>query len=509
MPRPLRVFLCHASQDKPVVWKIHRYLKQHGIQPWLDQLELLPGQDWKVEIPKAIDASDVILVCLSKNSVNKEGYVQKEITFALDKALEKPEGTIFIIPVKLEECEIPQRLSRFQWVEYFRADGRKQILAGLNVRAKELGEDISPVFLEEVRKGKPATKQSGSESQPLDEVGHELSKSQKVKAQPTPVEKKTQERNRITDLRKVGFGGAVIAGLLLILVGGNYYFNNYKPSQTTPQTTILLETPTAKPRTPTPTKTITPVPPTITPTPGIGSIYTSKDVLMMYIPAGSFSMGSNIRDDESPIHAVYLDAYYIDKFEVTNASYEKCVEAGECKPPVPSNSNSRFAYYSNPEFDEYPVVYVSWEMAKTYCEWRGDRLPTEAEWEKAARGEDGRTFPWGDGYNCDRANIIFNDTYCNGDTSKVGIYLQGVSPYGTYDMAGNAWEWVSDWYDGEYYMKSPSFNPLGPETGSAKVFRGGSWSDRADAIMTTRRNYSDPTSIFNNVGFRCALSPTK
>ena len=108
MPRPLRVFLCHASQDKPSVWKLYRYLKQHGVQPWLDQQDLLPGEDWEVEIPKALFASDVILVCLSKNSVNKEGFVQKEITFALDKAMEKPEGTIFIIPVKLEDCEIPQ-----------------------------------------------------------------------------------------------------------------------------------------------------------------------------------------------------------------------------------------------------------------------------------------------------------------------------------------------------------------------------------------------------------------
>ena len=506
MPRQLRVFLCHSSQDKPAVRKLYSYLKQHGIQPWLDQTDLLPGQNWEVEIPKALFNSDVILVCLSKSSVNKEGYVQKEITFALDKALEKPEGTIFIVPVKLEECEIPQRLSRYQWVEYFRADGRKHILAGLNVRAKELGDDIAPVLLEEVRKEKPATKKSGSEIRTLDEARGDTPKSRKPMAHPASVEEKGHKRKKITDFRKWGFVGVVIAGLLLMLFGGNYYFNNYLPAQVASSATVLPDTPTAKPRTPTPTKTITPVPPTITPTPGIGSIYNSEGVLMMYIPAGSFSMGSNTIEDESPVHAIYLDAYYMDKFEVTNASYEKCVEAGECKPPIPSNSNTRFAYYSNPEFDEYPVVYVSWEMAKTYCEWRGTRLPTEAEWEKAARGEDGRTYPWGEGYNCDRANFIYSDTYCNADTSKVGIYLQGVSPYGIYDMAGNAWEWVNDWYDGEYYKKSPSFNPLGPDTGSVKVLRGGSWNDRAEAIMTTIRNYLDPASINNNVGFRCAVS---
>ena len=139
MPRQLRVFLCHASQDKPAVRRLHRYLKQHGISPWLDQMDLLPGQNWEVEIPKALFNSDVILVCLSKNSVNKEGYVQKEIVYALDKAMEKPQGTIFIIPVKLEECDVPKRLSPYQWVDYYRTDGRKRLLMGLNELVKNFG----------------------------------------------------------------------------------------------------------------------------------------------------------------------------------------------------------------------------------------------------------------------------------------------------------------------------------------------------------------------------------
>jgi hypothetical protein len=141
MSRPLRVFLCHATQDKPAVWRLHRYLKQHGVQPWLDQEDLLPGQDWQMEIPKAIDVADVIVVCLSKNSVDKEGYVQKEISFALDKALEKPEGAIFIIPAKLEECDIPRRLSRYQWVDLFREDGYQRLGLSLNKRADGLGAD--------------------------------------------------------------------------------------------------------------------------------------------------------------------------------------------------------------------------------------------------------------------------------------------------------------------------------------------------------------------------------
>ena len=144
MPRPLRVFLCHASQDKPAVRKLHRYLKQHGIEPWLDEIDLLPGENWEVEIPRALNASDVILVCLSKNSINKEGYVQKEISFALDKALEKPDGTIFIIPIRLDECEVPDRLQPYQYVDYFGDAEHKDrvysnLIKALKIRAENLG----------------------------------------------------------------------------------------------------------------------------------------------------------------------------------------------------------------------------------------------------------------------------------------------------------------------------------------------------------------------------------
>jgi len=176
MSRPLRVFLCHASQDKPAVWKLHRYLKQHGVQPWLDQEDLLPGQNWEVEIPKALFSSDVILVCLSKNSVDKEGYVQKEISFALDKALEKPEGTIFIIPVKLEECDIPPRLGRYQWVDLSRTDGRKRVLLSLNKRATELDSDVTSIYLEDKRQRNIApgsvASETKKEGEQIDTVFH-------------------------------------------------------------------------------------------------------------------------------------------------------------------------------------------------------------------------------------------------------------------------------------------------------------------------------------------------
>ena len=160
-PCPLKVFLCHATADKPAVRKLYRYLRSKGMEPWLDAENLLPGENWEVEIPNAIFDSDAILVCLSKNSVNKEGYVQKEITFALDKALEKPEGMIFVIPAKLEECDVPQRLNRFQWVDLYREDGCRRLMLSLNKRAAQLGPAVEQAVVADEsvsRIGNPTTK---------------------------------------------------------------------------------------------------------------------------------------------------------------------------------------------------------------------------------------------------------------------------------------------------------------------------------------------------------------
>ena len=191
---------------------------------------------------------------------------------------------------------------------------------------------------------------------------------------------------------------------------------------------------------------------------------------MVYVPAGEFLMGSEDEDadsDEDPEHTVYLDAYWIYKHEVTNAQYRQCVDEGECD--VPSNVNQ----FNNPDFDDHPVVFVSWYDADAYCQWAGGRLPTEAEWEKAARGTDGRKFPWGEeSPTCSLAQ--FRD--CSGETKPVGSFPAGASPYGALDMAGNVWEWVGDWYDGGYYSQSPSENPQGPDSGEYRVIRGGSWA---------------------------------
>lgn len=517
MPRPLRVFLCHASQDKPAVRKLYLYLKQHGVQPWLDREHLLPGQNWEVEIPKAIDTSDVILVCLSKNSVNKEGYVQKEIAFALDKALEKPEGAIFIIPVKLEDCEVPARLKKYQWVEYFRIDGRKRLILGLNERAAS-AEDIFPIMLEGGRKVKRTSKMANNKKviQDFESVSGTTLEMQGIEFV-KELSKKTYRKSKIIELLtgKPHLVFRITAFLLVVLaLFGIYpflktYLVEKENSEGTSTQTLTELLNTSNSSIVTTTKipiaklTSTSIPP---PSLGIGSTMISeKDgMVMVYVPEGEFTMGSDAFSDGQPIHTVNLDSFWIDQTEVTNAMYTKCVEDGDCTPPSSSNSYTHDGYYGNSEFNDYPVIYVNWNQANAYCSWAGRKLPTEAEWEKAARGTDGRTYPWGEEISCNIANYYDGRKYCVDDTSKVGTYPSGASIYGALDMAGNVWEWVSTLYQDYPYNATDGREDL--TASGSRVLRGGAWDINGYNVRSALRYGVGPAGTSNSFGFRCSLS---
>jgi formylglycine-generating enzyme required for sulfatase activity len=229
------------------------------------------------------------------------------------------------------------------------------------------------------------------------------------------------------------------------------------------------------------------------------------DVPMAAIPAGEFWMGRDgmeALEDERPRHRVWLDTYAMDVYEVTAGRYARFLNATG-RPAPWMWETMRLDLHS-----DRPVIGVDWEDAAAYCAWAGKRLPTEAEWEKAARGTDERLYPWGNQFpTTDLANFALGIRFSYSQAlTPVGRYERAKSPYGVYDLAGNVWEWVQDWYDGDYYEHSPERNPQGPEQGQFKVLRGGSWSELPKYLLSYGRFKLPPKTRNSYIGFRCAKS---
>jgi len=308
--------------------------------------------------------------------------------------------------------------------------------------------------------------------------------------------------------RKIAGVGAILSLLALVSfvafltwpgIASFLHVRAVEPTVTSNPTRVLLievvVTPSAaRPAEVEPTSTNGPAREWISPIDGAASIL---------IPAGMFMMGEP--KSEIPQHEVYLGAYYIDKFEITNDQYWKCINDGQCDPPQSFASQTSSNYFENPKFGKHPVIKVTWFDALAYCTWAGRRLPTEAEWEKAARwdpaADKSYRYPWGNGPP-DEQHANFNQLV--GDTTPTGVYDAGRSPAGLYDMAGNVWEWVSDWYATDTFSDAPQENPVGPQNGYYKVMRGGSWiSDGQEIYATIRKKYAPQESRYD-MGFRCA-----
>lgn len=309
---------------------------------------------------------------------------------------------------------------------------------------------------------------------------------------------------------------------------GNQIAIQMAPAPTNTSTLTPTSRPTAT-QTRIPTQMPSPTP-TILPSATPNSLAAGKlgeerlvgDTPMMFIPAGEFLMGSSDNDpnagkDEKPQHKVYLDSFWMDKFLVTNGRYLFCVRARKCQQPdtiYGYNVNVYSTpYYPGPSPYDFPVINLTWNDAQTYCDWAGKRLPTEAEWEKTARGSDGRIYPWGNSFDPSKLNSKESGRYAS---SVVDAFPNGASPYGVMDMAGNLWQWVSDWYGDGYYQLSPPANPKGPSEGKFRVLRGGSFLDdklrarsayRSAIAFLSGKDYlfglPRPLSI---IGFRCSAS---
>jgi formylglycine-generating enzyme required for sulfatase activity len=523
--KPLRIFLSYAHADVVSVRKLHRYLREKGFDVWFDKENLMPGHDWRLEIEDGLNNSDVVIVCLSQISVSKEGFVQREFKFALDRTLDMPDGRVFLIPVRLDNCKVPTRLSRYHWVDLFEREGYPRLLRGLKHCAEQLArarvdesQPVSSIPALDANFGAPpsqaqdeATKREKQTAED-ERQAREDAEAQRIAQKQADQERIAREKNeRQQRARALFFGGLLLVGVGILAI---WLLGQAFPAKPTPTATLLASATATTTFTPAPpTTTLTPVPPTnipvtftpsLTPTLVAGVVTTSpKDGMKLhYVPAGSFKMGSNNdQADEKPAHQITLDAFWIDETEVTNKMYAICVKDTECQPPSSKDSSTHKPYYDNSQFADYPVINVSWNDASAYCSWAGRKLPNEAQWEKAARGPNGNIYPWGDAAP-DNNLLNYNDNA--GDTSKVGSYPNGKSFYGAYDMAGNVWEWVNDWYD-VYPGGDPHATIRFGQTYG--VLRGGSWSVDNYYVRSSYRFYYYRIKSALDFGFRCALTP--
>lgn len=486
----VRIFLAYAREDFDAVSAIYDRLAALGLKPWMDKRDLLPGEKWEVHLGQAIQDSHFFLACLSTKSVEKRGYLQKEFKKAFDLWQEKLDSDIYLIPLRLDECQVPEAFSALQWANLYEKDSWQALLRAIRKGAE--------------RQGLPVPK--GLVDQP---VGYR---------------RRTAVGSRWL---LAGLAAIVVAAIAIIA----YAAGVIPPRRQPPAPTMPLagegggkETVGAVAAMPLVTKGVTDTtlsrlgPGTTVVSPPAGLVATSMTMTspikmeLVRVPAGEFLMGydpskdSIATDAVKPQHRLTLTEFYIGKHEVTNTQFAAFVKAtGHIAPANWQNGVIRAGT------EEHPAVYVSWNDGVAFTEWlaeetgRAFRLCTEAEWEKVCRGASSLIYPWGDAFDTNKANTSESGT---GTTTPVGKYSpSGDSPYGVSDMAGNVEEWVVDWYGGDYYESSPVENPQGPESGIYRVLRGGSFFSSQMVAQCDNRLLNGANDRYAYLGFRVCVSP--
>ena len=457
------IFISYSHLDTDYAHALAENLQNMGLEVWVDE-RLDYGSQWPHELQKQLDSCSAFIVIMSPRSYTSE-WVQSELQRARRKL--KP-----IFPLLLEGDEPWLSVESTQYYD---------------VRGEKLPD--SKFYSAIARVVSPAEGQV---------IQLPVNAGKSVKRKSTSGEPKIRTEVIIAIIGVV----ATLVAAIIPIVWSSLSENSLPP--TADNATSVYPTTFPASETLSPSPGTTSVIPSETPfSLNTDEFSDAKGVSMRLVPEGNFIVGSNNgNDNERPVHTVYLDDFYIDTYEVTNASYKACVDADACQPPNQTSSFTRDSYYGNSEYDNYPVVFVDWEDASSYCRWRDMDLPTEAQWEKAARGPDGRTYPWGE--DIDETYANYNGNY--GDTTKVGSFPNGKSIYGVYDMAGNVWEWVADWLSDTYYLDTPLTNPTGPLAGQYRVLRGGSWPDDANTVRASNRGWNQLEYFYNtDFGFRCAM----
>jgi formylglycine-generating enzyme required for sulfatase activity len=492
------VFICYADADSEFVLKLAKNLKAREVPVWLDKLNISLKEDWDQAIDKALDDCANFLIVLSETAVNSE-EVRGELGVALNAV--KP-----ILSVLYRPCRIPRRLLNRQYVDFTSGNpddaiALEQVVSVLKAEdnSPQGPEDLTEQASQSVVKGTVPRSPLRAGKAEEEKVRWSAPKAEKPVPQPLKPPKKP------LGLRAL----ALIFILGSLFVMARVLLNNKKETPVRSDAPMRPE-PQEKPAS-LPTDTA----PTNKNKEEVGKSE------MVPIPAGEFWMGCNKEvdkecdNDEKPGRTEYVKAFQIDRTEVTVAEYRRCVQAGACNgnglsaPFWDGKEQSDWAWACNGDKggrDSHPINCVDWDQARTYCQWVGKRLPTEAEWEKAARGTDGRKYPWGNKSFAEVgkvANIAdetakkqnpswqvvegYNDGYYS--TAPVGRFPAEASPYGALDMIGNVWEWTADWYDTERKYRS---------------VRGGSWNDNPRLARVSSRLRGGPGRRDDYVGFRCA-----